>query len=49
MVEPASKLGRGLEELARSLAENADPVERKRPRFLEYFSLGAEDYSPAQR
>jgi pilus assembly protein CpaE len=49
IVEPASKLGKAFEVLARSLAEDVAPVQRKRSRFLEYFSLGAEDYSPAPR
>lgn len=48
-VEPASKLGKAFEVLARSLAEDAAPVQRKRARFLEYFSLGGENYSLAQR
>jgi len=48
MVDPASKLGKSLEELAHSLSENAEPVERKKPRFLEYFSLGNEEYTPVQ-
>lgn len=49
IVDPASKLGKSFDELARSLAENPEPAERKKPRFLEYFSLGAEDHAPAQR
>jgi pilus assembly protein CpaE len=50
MVETSSKLGKRFEELARSLLESAEVVERKKPRFLEYFAVGtAEDCSPAGR
>jgi pilus assembly protein CpaE len=48
MVEPGSKLGKAFEELARSLAAETPTVERKKPRFLEFFSVGSEGYSPAR-
>lgn len=50
MVDPGSKLGKCFEELAQTLLEAAEMVERRKPRFLEYFSLGtAESFSPVDR
>jgi len=47
MVDPGSKLGKSFDELARSLAQETEPLERKKPRFLEFFSV--EDHSPARK
>jgi len=49
MVETGSKLGKAFEEIARSLTEETPTVERKKPRFLEFFSVGSENYSAARQ
>ncbi len=41
MVDASCKLGKRLEELARSLLEVPEPVEHRKPRFLQYFSMGS--------
>jgi len=50
MVEGSSKLGKRFEELGRSLLEAPEVVERRKPRFLEFFSVGtAESCSAVER
>jgi len=49
-VEGSSKLGKRFEELGRSLLEAPEVVERRKPRFLEFFSVGtAESCSAVER